>query len=171
MSSLDAIRAAGKLSNGEQIPTLEDLIDIVMKEDSPTRLVVDIKRISYPTNNPEPVIACAKRACEIVKEKKADNFVILLCTGFDVNVMKSAWAYASQTGITMAMNSGKDPAEINQLGFNWVNLAAKDIGGDAGGSGNLSVSSYLNAGINVSVYNVDKQAGDGRRCILPSFLT
>ncbi len=160
-TSLDAIRAAGKLSNGEQIPTLEELIDIVMKEDNPTRLVVDIKRISYPTNNPEPVIACAKRACEIVKEKKADNFVILLCTGFDVNVMKSAWAYASQSGITMAMNSGKDPAEINQLGFNWVNLAAKDIGGDASGSGNLSVSSYLNAGINVSVYNVDKQAGDG----------
>lgn len=160
-TTLAGIRAAGKLSNGEQIPTLDELIDIVMQEDNPTRLVVDIKRISYPVNSPEPVIACAKRACEIVKAKKADNFVILLCTGFDNSVMKAAWAYASQAGLQMAMNSGKAPEEIAAAGYNWVNLAAKDLVSEAGGSGSISVSSYLDAGISVSIYNVDKQAGDG----------
>ena len=132
-----------------------------MRKNSPTRLVIDIKRISYPANNPEPVIACAKRVCEIVKAKKADNFVILLCTGFDNSVMKAAWTYAIQSGLPIAMNSGKAPADISGMGFNWVNLAAKDLYEEAGGSGSINVNDYLNAGINVSIYNVDKKAGDG----------
>ena len=160
-TTLAKIRAAGKLSNGEQIPTLNELLDAAMRKNSPTRLVIDIKRISYPANNPEPVIACAKRVCEIVKAKKADNFVILLCTGFDNSVMKAAWTYAIQSGLPIAMNSGKAPADINGMGFNWVNLAAKDLYEEAGGSGSINVNDYLNAGINVSIYNVDKKAGDG----------
>lgn len=160
-TTLAKIRAAGKLSNGEQIPTLDELLDVAMRKNSPTRLVIDIKRISYPANNPEPVIACAKRVCEIVKAKKADNFVILLCTGFDNSVMKAAWTYAIQSGLPIAMNSGKAPADINGMGFNWVNLAAKDLYEEAGGSGSINVNDYLNAGINVSIYNVDKKAGDG----------
>lgn len=160
-TTLAKIRAAGKLSNGEQIPTLDELLDEAMRKNSPTRLVIDIKRISYPANNPEPVIACAKRVCEIVKAKKADNFVILLCTGFDNSVMKAAWTYAIQSGLPIAMNSGKAPADINGMGFNWVNLAAKDLYEEAGGSGSINVNDYLNAGINVSIYNVDKKAGDG----------
>ena len=160
-TTLAKIRAAGKLSNGEQIPTLDELLDAAMRKNSPTRLVIDIKRISYPANNPEPVIACAKRVCEIVKAKKADNFVILLCTGFDNSVMKAAWTYAIQSGLPIAMNSGKSPADINGMGFNWVNLAAKDLYEEAGGSGSINVNDYLNAGINVSIYNVDKKAGDG----------
>lgn len=102
-----------------------------------------------------------KRVCEIVKAKKADNFVILLCTGFDNSVMKAAWTYAIQSGLPIAMNSGKAPADINGMGFNWVNLAAKDLYEEAGGSGRINVNDYLNAGINVSIYNVDKKAGDG----------
>jgi len=161
-TNLADIRAAGKLSNGETLPTLDELLDIVMDEKNPTRLVVDIKRIDYPTNNPEPVINCAKRICEIVKEKKAENFVLLLCTGFDNNAMKSAWEYARQAGLEMAMNTSKPADEMTRLGFNWVNLAATQIGGDAGGSGYVpSITPYLEAGINVSVYNLDKQAGDG----------
>lgn len=161
-TNLADIRAAGKLSNGETLPTLDELLDIVMDEKNPTRLVVDIKRIDYPTNNPEPVINCAKRICEIVKEKKAENFVLLLCTGFDNNAMKSAWDYAQQAGLEIAMNTSKPADEMTRLGFNWVNLAATQIGGDAGGSGYVpSITPYLEAGINVSVYNLDKQAGDG----------
>ena len=161
-TNLADIRAAGKLSNGETLPTLDELLDIVMDEKNPTRLVVDIKRIDYPTNNPEPVINCAKRICEIVKEKKAENFVLLLCTGFDNNAMKSAWDYAQQAGLEIAMNTSKPADEMIRLGFNWVNLAATQIGGDAGGSGYVpSITPYLEAGINVSFYNLDKQAGDG----------
>ena len=161
-TDLADLRAAGKLSNGETLPTLDELLDIVMDEKNPTRLVIDIKRIDYPTNNPEPVINCARRICEIVKEKKAGNFVMLLCTGFDNNAMKSAWDYAQQAGLEMAMNTSKPADEMTRLGFNWVNLAATQIGGDAGGSGYVpSITPYLEAGINVSVYNLDKQAGDG----------
>lgn len=161
-TDLADLRAGGKLSNGETLPTLEELLDIVMDEKNPTRLVIDIKRIDYPTNNPEPVINCAKRICEIVTEKKAGNFVLLLCTGFDNNAMKSAWEYATQAGLEIAMNTSKTADEMTRLGFNWINLAATQIGGDAGGSGYVpSITPYLEAGINVSVYNLDKQAGDG----------
>lgn len=161
-TDLADIRSAGKLSNGETIPTLEDLLDIVMDEKNPTRLVIDIKRVDYPTNNPEAVSKCAKRICEIVSEKKAKNFVMLLCTGFDKNAMTAAWGYAKEAGLEIAFNTSRTAEEMTSLGFDWINLAATQIGGDAGGSGYVpSITPYLEAGINVSVYNLDKQAGDG----------
>lgn len=161
-TDLADIRSAGKLSNGEVIPTLEDLLDIVMDEKNPTRLIIDIKRVDYPTNNPEAVSKCAKRICEIVSERKAKNFVMLLCTGFDKNAMNAAWGYAKAANLEIAFNTSRTADEMVSLGYNWINLAATQIGGDAGGSGYIpSITPYLEAGINVSIYNLDKQAGDG----------
>ena len=49
MATLDELRAAGTLSNGEDIPTLEEYLDHVMKKGSCTRLWLDIKNVTKPS--------------------------------------------------------------------------------------------------------------------------
>ncbi|MCM1178208.1 MAG: hypothetical protein NC308_02130 [Clostridium sp.] len=158
-STLAEIRAAGRLSNGEQLPTLEELINEVMSDGSCTRLVVDIKRVDVL---PQSAINAARRVCEIVTEMGAKHFVHLLCTGSNENVMKSAWGYARQADLEIAMNSGKSAQNFGLLGFNWISMSAKgQMGPEAGGTGSRTLKEFVDAGISVSVYNVDRQAGDG----------
>ena len=156
------IRAAGRLSNGEQIPVLEDFIREVMVEGSCTRLVVDIKKINMPVSQPQYVVNAARRICEIVTQMGARHFVHVHCTGSDDNAMKSAWGYACQAGLEIAMNSGKSAQNFGKFGFNWINMSASgQMGPEAGGNGQRTLKEFVDAGIAVSVYNVDKQAGDG----------
>lgn len=161
-ATVDEIRAAGKLSNGEQIPVLEDFIKELMTDGNCTRLVIDIKKINMPVSQPQYVVKAAKRICEIVTELGAKHFVHLHCTGSDDNAMKSAWGYASQAGLEIAMNSGKSAQNFGKFGFNWINMsAAGQMGPEAGGNGARTLKEFVDAGIAVSVYNVDRQAGDG----------
>lgn len=157
--TLEEIRAAGRLANGERIPSLEDMIREVMVEGNCTRLVVDIKRVDV---QPQNAVNAARRVCEIVTEMGARHFVHLLCTGSNDNVMKSAWGYAQQAGLEIAMNSGKTAQNFGSLGFNWINMSARgQMGPEAGGTGQRTLKEFVDAGISVSVYNVDRQDGDG----------
>ncbi len=158
--TLAEMKAGVRLSNGERIPSLEEVLDLLMVEGGCTRLVIDIKRLDYPAQKPQYVIKAAEAICRIVKEKQAEKYVILLCTGYNTDAMKKSWAAAQEHGLEIAMNSGKDVSEIKNLGFNWVNLAAVNMIPEAGGSGALDVKKYADAGISVSIYNVDKQSGD-----------
>lgn len=161
-NSLAQIREAGKLSNGEQLPTLEDVLDVIMDEKSCTRLIIDIKKINVPSEQPLYVTKAAKRICEIITEKGAKHFVMLLCTGFDDSAMKTAWGYAQAAGLEIGMNSGKTAVSFGSMGFNWINLAAStQMGPEAGGTGARTLKEFADAGISVSVYNVDNKAGDG----------
>lgn len=160
--TLAEIRAAGKLANGEEIPTIEDFIKEVMVEGNCTRLIIDIKKINYPTSQPQYIVNAARRLCEIITEMGARHYVHFHCTGTNDNAMKSAWGYAQQAGIEIAMNSGKSAKDFGALGFNWINLSATgQMGPEAGGTGSRTLKEYVDAGIYVSVYNVDKQSGDG----------
>lgn len=156
-NTLADIRAVAKLSNGEEIPTLEDFIRTVMQ--SNTKLFIDIKRIDN-AGGTVYVEKCAKLVCDLVVKMKATNYVMLLCTGYNQSVMKTAWSYALQAGLEMGMNSGKSAAEFSSLMFNWINLSAAKVLG-SGDSAKKLLDSYKNAGISVSVYNVDKRSGDG----------
>ena len=158
--SVAELRAAGTLANGEQLPTLEDYVRTVMVDGNCTKLVIDIKKLD--SVHLEYVAKAARRTCEIVKELGAVNFVELLCTGTNENTMKIAWGYAKELGVPIGMNSGKSPAQYSLLGFEWANLSAvSNMGPASGGSGTCDLNAYLEAGIQVSVYNIDKQKGDG----------
>ena len=161
-ATLAELRAAGRLANGEQLPSLEDFIRTVMVDGNCTRLVLDIKRIDKPFAQTEYVINAARRACEIVTEMGAKHFVELLCTGFNGDVMKMAYGYAKRAGLPIGMNSNKSGGEFVSLGFEWANLSATTgMGSEAGGSGTRTLDEYETAGVALSVYNVDRQAGDG----------
>lgn len=159
-ATLKELRASTMLSNRETLPTLEDMLDIVMEEGSCTRLVIDIKRIDYPAGHPEIVVNTTRRVCEIVNEKRAGRFVHLLCTGFNAKAMEESWALAKASGLSMAMNSAKDLGSVQAAGFNWLNVNATSMVKEAGGNGSFNFRPYLDAGIGISVYNIDKQAGD-----------
>ena len=60
--TLDELRAAGKLSNGELLPTLEEFIDVALHAGT-TRLWLDVKRIEVggaTSNTAESVKACSR---------------------------------------------------------------------------------------------------------------
>lgn len=156
--TLAEIRAAGKLGNGEDLPTLEEYLAVAME--SNTRLVIDIKRIDNEGGT-QYVVKCAEKVCDIVLEKKASDYVILLCTGYNQSVMTQAWSLAQKAGLEMAMNSSRSAYEYGVLGFNWANLSAASAMGAGTAASEALLKSYLDAGIGISVYNIDKRSGDG----------
>ena len=105
------LRAAGRLSNGEELPTLEEFIRRVMVEGNCTRLVLDVKRVDKPYAQPEYVVNAARRACEIVTEMKAKHFVELICTGFNLDAMKAAHNFAVIADVPIGMNSSRSGKE------------------------------------------------------------
>ena len=107
------LRAAGRLSNGEELPTLEEFIRRVMVEGNCTRLVLDVKRVDKPYAQPEYVINAARRACEIVTEMKAKHFVELICTGFNLDAMKAAQAGANNFFGGIYGNNGGAASVVN----------------------------------------------------------
>ena len=133
--TLAELRAGGGLSNGEQLPSLEDFLGEVMKEGCPTRLWLDIKNITYPSTLTEYAINAARRSCEIATEMGAKHFVEFICTG-NTTVMKSAFAYAKAAGIPIGWMSNRPAGEYVGLGYSWANLsAASYMSAEAGGKG------------------------------------
>lgn len=155
------IRAAGKLSNGEDVPTLEDFIKKVMSDGSCTKLWLDIKNVTAPSTLTEYPIAATKRACEIVTEMGAKHFVEFICTG-NTTVMKSAYAYAKAADIPIGWMADKSAAVYaGTYGYEWANLnAANAMCADAGGKGERTIEEFVKEGVKLSVFNVDKQSGD-----------
>ena len=113
--TLAELRAGGGLSNGEQLPSLEDFLGEVMKEGCPTRLWLDIKNITYPSTLTEYAINAARRSCEIATEMGAKHFVEFICTG-NTTVMKSAFAYAGAAGHTDRLDEQPPGQRIRRTG-------------------------------------------------------
>lgn len=155
--TLEELRKAGKLSNGEELPTLEEFLDIVQVKDNCTKLCLDIKNLdatltAYPIN-------AVRRACEIIKERKAEKFCEFICTGNET-VARAAATYMAAYGVPVGWMANKAPASHKALGFSWANLSAASYMNPYG-EGTRSIDEFRNAGMEISVFNVDKQSGDG----------
>ena len=80
--------AKGTLANGEKLPLLEEFIDVALHAGT-TRLWLDVKRIEVggaTSNTAESVKACL-RACEIIREKKAQHFCEFICSNINLVVL------------------------------------------------------------------------------------
>ncbi len=146
--TLAELQAAGRLSNGERLPSLEDFLDVVMTEGSCTRLWLDIKNTS-PTDY---AVKAVQRACEIIKEKKAENFCEFICTG-NTTVARSAAACMKAYNIPVGWMANKAPSDHKAAGFTWANISAKSY---MTPYGSRSVEEFVKAGMQISVFNVDK---------------
>lgn len=152
--TLAGIRAKGNLSNGEQIPELQDMLDEVMKAGSCTRLWLDIKNITSPKTLTEYPINACRRACEIIKEKKAENFVEFICTG-NATVMAKSNEYARAAKVDIGWMSNSAASVYQQKSYTWANLSTTYM---TQGGGARTIEEFTKAGIAFSVFCADDDA-------------
>lgn len=163
----EEIIAAKTLSNKERIPTLEEYIDIVMESGSRTKLLLDIKMIDTPSLDYDHPAKAALKAIEIVKEKNAQNFVEFICTSYE-NVMKKIAEPMKAAGLACGwMNGSYSASSFKNKGYtDWANLNTRDhmslgaSGSEDKGAGNRTIQEYKNAGLQLSVFHLDKKAGN-----------
>lgn len=147
--------ASARLSNGERLPLLEDFLDRILEAGS-TRLWLDVKSITAvpATEADEYSSRAAERAAEIIREKKANNFVEFIVG--KASVLRSALSAAKGDWNTAYMNTGVSPTRFLTAGTTWANFSINNIFFNNGSvSGDYTMEDYVNSGIKVSVYNVD----------------
>lgn len=154
--TVDQIRKAGNLSNGEPIPTLTDFLKIVMdKEMNPngTKLWLDVKRLA----DAERSINACLRASEIISGAKAQNYCeFLIPTGEDI-FMAVRDKVINDYKINIAWMKCTKPANYadpKDYGKVWAQLAYRKILGDNPES-KYSPLDYFKAGIPLSIYGAD----------------
>ncbi len=145
------IRAAGNLSNGEQIPTLGEMLDVVMESGSCTKLWMDIKNITYPSTLTKYTIAASKKACEIITAKKAKNFTEFICTA-NSTVMASSYLYASTAGIPIGWMSNSAATVYVVNGYPWANLSIDYM---TKGGGARTIDEFTKSKVALSIFVVD----------------
>ena len=169
--TMEQIRAAGKLSNGETVPDLETFIDAALDGGS-TRLWLDVKNITINGSSTEAgreasARAC-ERACEIIVGKGAQKFCEFIVTGTGTaisstsptTIWKRCLAAAKVAGIKAGWMSFSAPATYASNGYGWLNSTTENFyyNGQLINRNGYSIESYTNLGIEVSVYNADSDA-------------
>ena len=150
-STLAQLQAAGKLSNGETLPSLEDYIRTVMVQGSKTKICLDIKAITKPTTHHEESVKACQRACEIIVEMGAQNFCEFICSGYEA-IVKNCAKYANAAGIDIGAMGNFSASKYKGWGYTWHN---RDKGYDIPAD---KINSYINAGMEVSVFTIDSDA-------------
>lgn len=157
-ATVEELRKAGKLKNGEELPTLEDFIKMVKVKGNCTKLCLDIKN-TYDGDRNVSAKKSVQRACEIIKEMKAEAWCEFICTGY-TEVATVAASCQATYGMPVGWMANKTPAQHKSYGFTWANLSAAEYMTPYG-SGSRTIDQFVNAGMQISVFNVDKQSGDG----------
>lgn len=154
--TVDEIRAAGKLSNGEPIPTLTDFLKIVMdKEMNPNgmKLWLDVKRFADADRS---INACLS-ASVIISGANAQNYCeFLIPTGEDI-FMAVRDKVINDYKINIAWMKCTKPAKYadpKDYGKVWAQLAYRKILGDNPESSYRPLD-YFNAGLPLSIYGAD----------------
>lgn len=163
--TVDQLRRGGSLSNGEQLPTLEEYIKVAMTEGKCTKLILDIKNITAPSSIDSSVranycIKACKRSVEIAKQMGAEAWIEFICTGNET-VMKGSYPYCMAAGIPIAWMANRSATEYIRLGYtNWANLSLEHMndGLDSPETGNRTIEEFTSKGLLFSVYNVDTDA-------------
>ncbi len=152
--SLEEIRAAGKLPNGEDIPTLEEYLEYLMKNSRCTELWIDIKAIYYQkAMYYEPSIKASVRSCEIIDEMKANEYVKFICSSHKP-IMEACCAAAKEINVKVGWMANAPAAEYVDNSYDWANLGFYHM---KDGLDSLRISEFLDAGIKFSVYTVDEE--------------
>lgn len=159
--TLEEIRLAGKINNGEPIPTLEELIEATVIPGSCTQVQLDVKKVD---NMPEVSVKAGELACALINKYNAEAWFELCVTGHKT-VMRDLHQTVKNAGIYVGWATDWTPAKIISEGrrewSDWVNVSCKkgmsvDWGGN--GEGTNDLQDYLDEGMKPSVYCVDKEA-------------
>jgi glycerophosphoryl diester phosphodiesterase len=142
------LKAAGKLSNGETLPLLEDLLDVILAAGT-TRLWVDVKSLSDTYGGNEWSSQAGEKAAEVVRAKGARNFVEFIVGKYAV--LKRCLTAVNGDWQCGYMNTEFTPEKFVNEGLKWANFTVS-----AFYPNNPSlIQEFKNKGIKVSCYNAD----------------
>lgn len=149
-STLAEIQAAGKLSNGETVPSLQQYLRAAMVKGSCTKVCLDVKAITIPSARDADAVKACERACEIIVEMEAQPWCEFICSG-RTNIVNKCAKYANAAGIPIGAMGDFEASKYKGWGYTWHNRS-KGYGIDAS-----KINSYLNSGMEVSVYTLDNE--------------
>lgn len=156
--TLPEIRAAGRLANGEDIPTLEDFLDAVCVKDNCTRLWIETKNITNSeisaSDQEAAIINGVKKALEIIEAKKAGKFVEFNGTGRS-GVFKQIYPMVKAKGFTMSMATSNSAATMKSAGYEWSNY---DVSSRSAAEISAIAADYQKYSVALSIYNIDSPA-------------
>ena len=150
-NTLATIQAKGKLSNGETIPSLEDYLRAAMVNGSCTKVCLDIKAITSPSARDADAVKACQRACEIIVEMEAQAWCEFICSGRS-GIVKNCAQYANKAGIDIGAMGDNSASEYKGWGYTWHNR------NEDYGLSESQINSYLNSGMEVSVYTIDNDS-------------
>lgn len=154
----DELCAAGTLSNGERLPLLEDFLEEVMRAGT-SKLWLDVKNILVDGSSAGYTGFSARScqlACQVIERMKARNFVEFIVTS-NKTVWTLCYSAAQSTGVRAGWMGYVAPAEYQTYIDPWINIDASNIWFDgAAGSGQWGIDDYASAGVEVSIFTIDK---------------
>ena len=161
LCTLEELRLAGKLANGEHIPTLEELLEVTMVPGSCTKIHFDPKLLKTETAiYRDAAIRSCELTCKIVEDYGAENWVEFIMIG-DEEVTSKVHKTIKSYGINVCWTKNSRAADVKKKGYaDWVNVSCTGgMNSSWGGTGVNDLQDYINAGLKVSVYCVDKIPG------------
>ena len=109
-----------RLSNGEPVPQLGDMLRCVAKSSSPTILRIEIKE----HDTPERTLECASRVAEEVRRCGAEHKVEF--TSFSLEACRRLRQLFPDATVYY-LKGGMSPADVKKLGVNGLNYHIKEI--------------------------------------------
>lgn len=154
------LKSAGKLTNGETLPTFREYLETAMKGNG-TKIIVDVKSLSDDAGGNNQSIKAGVAAAKLVKEMHAEDYVSFIIgraavyNGVIGSVGK-AWPVAY-------MNADAAKSTFSGMGCTWGNFDISSFAKNSAGNFDPSIcesklKEWNAAGVDVSFYNIDTEA-------------
>ncbi len=102
-----------RLSNGERMPELKQLLKILKRSKSPTRLVVEVKT----HRDPQRSRACAAMAVSEIRCRKLEDRVMYI--SFSIEACQTIHALAPDADVAY-LEGDRAPEELHRMGLNGI---------------------------------------------------
>lgn len=107
-----------RLKNGEKMPQLKDLLKILKKSKSPTRLVVEVKSHRDPQRSRD----CAAAAVAAIRKYGVEDRVLYI--SFSIEACETIHQLAPTADIAY-LSGNRAPAEVRQMGLTGIDYNIK----------------------------------------------
>lgn len=154
--TLAEIRAAGKLANGEEIPTLQEYVTVVLdKGQNPlgTKLWIDVKKFTKKGESAEikyTIDACI-RSAEIIREMAAEDYCEFLIPTGEELIEAVRDRITDEFKINIAWMTATHPSAYKQA---WAQLPYQSVFGP---EAKLKPEDFFEADVPLSVYGVNDE--------------